>query len=58
MFCVSGHSGVGGNKFTGGLAREGNIHQFVGPEPALGVSRKNARKKSKGWIDNQNTAVK
>jgi hypothetical protein len=31
---------------------------FFGPEPALGVSRKNARRKSKGWIDNQHTAVK
>jgi len=58
MFWVPGHSGVRGNEITGGLAREGSVHQFVGPEPALGVSRKNAREKNKGWIDNQNTAVK
>jgi len=28
-----------------GLAREGTVHQFRGPEPALLVSRQNIRKK-------------
>jgi hypothetical protein len=58
LFWVPGHLGVCGNEITDGLAREGSVHQFVEPEPALRVSRKNARRKSKGWIDNQHTAVK
>lgn len=32
---------------------EGSAHQFVGPEPALGVSRQNIRQKIKCWIVNQ-----
>jgi len=50
--------GVRGNEITDGLAREGSVHQFVGLEPASGVSKKNSRRKSKVWLDNQHTAVK
>jgi hypothetical protein len=32
---------------------KGSAHQFVGPEPALGVSRQNVRQKIKCWIVNQ-----
>jgi len=58
LLWVPGHSGVRGNEITDGLAREGSVQQFVGPEPTVGVSVKNARRKRKGWIDNQHTAVK
>jgi hypothetical protein len=40
-----------------GLAREGTVHQFVGPEPVLWVSRQNIRKKIKRWIDLQHMAM-
>ena len=40
-----------------GLAREGTFHQFVGPEPALWVSRQNIRKKIKCWIDRQHMVM-
>jgi len=36
---VSGHAGVRGNEIADQLARVGSILKFVGPEPALGVSR-------------------
>jgi ribonuclease HI len=52
LFWISVHFGVRGNETTDGLAREGIVHQFVGPEPALGVSRQNTRKKIhvKCWV--------
>ena len=57
LFWVPGHSGVRGNEIGNGLAREGTVHQFVGPEPALWVSRQNIRKKIKRFIDRQHTAM-
>jgi ribonuclease HI len=35
LFWVLGHSGIRGNEIADDLAREGSIHYFVGPEPAL-----------------------
>jgi ribonuclease HI len=36
LFWISVHSGVRGNEAVDGLAKEGVVHQFVGPESALG----------------------
>jgi hypothetical protein len=44
FFWVPGHSGICGNEIADELAREGSVHQFVRPQPALGVSRQNTRK--------------
>jgi ribonuclease HI len=35
----SGHSGIRGNEIADELAREASAHHFLGPEPALAVSR-------------------
>ena len=39
LYWVPAHAGVRGNDIAGELARDGCVLKFVGPEPALGVSR-------------------
>jgi len=58
-FCetVLGHSRLRGNEIADELAIEGTVNQFVGPEPALGVSRQITRKKIKCWLYNQRMAI-
>jgi hypothetical protein len=52
LFWFPRHSRVCGKEITIQLLRGGTIHQFVGPELALGVSRQNIRKKYK-MLDGQ-----
>ena len=40
------------NEIADELARGGSAQRFVGPEPVLGVSRQNIRRKMKCWIEN------
>jgi ribonuclease HI len=47
---VPGHAGVRGNEIADGLARDGSALRLLGPEPALGVSRCNIRKRLKCWL--------
>jgi hypothetical protein len=54
---VFGHSGIFGNGIAGELAKEGTVQQFVGPEPALGVSRQITRRRIKPWIDSLHMAM-
>ena len=39
LYWVPGHAGARGNEFADELARHGSDLRFVGPEPALGISR-------------------
>jgi hypothetical protein len=39
------------------LARDGSAQRFVGPEPFLGVSRQNIRRKMKCWIENKHLSL-
>jgi hypothetical protein len=48
---------VRGNEIADRLARSGSGQRFIGPEPFLGVSRQNIRKKKKRWIKNQHLAL-
>jgi ribonuclease HI len=57
LFWVPGHAGVRGNEIADKLARGGSVQQFVGPEPVLGVSRQNIRRKMKHWIENKHLAL-
>ena len=57
QFWVPGRSGVRGNEIACGLSREGTLHQFVGSEPALGVSRQNTKEKIQCWLGNQYVSV-
>jgi len=52
----SGHTGVRGNEIAVKLARDGSVRKFVGPEPSLGFSRQNIRRKIRRWLDNQQWA--
>jgi ribonuclease HI len=47
LYWVPGHAGVRGNKIANKLAKSGSVQRFVGPEPFLGVSRQNIRRKMK-----------
>jgi len=53
LFLVPGHAGIRGNEITDGLASGGTALRFLGPEPALGVSRQVYKRGSvAGWPTN------
>jgi len=56
LYWVPGHAGVQGNEIADRLARDGSVQKFVGPEPSLGVSMQNIRRKIRRWLDNQHLA--
>ena len=57
LYWVPDHAGVRGNEITDRLARSGSGQWFIGPEPYLGVSRQNVRRKMKHWMNNQHLAL-
>jgi len=52
-----GHSGEHGNEITDEYARSSSAHQFVGPEPTLGILRQNIRHRIKDWLFNQHVTL-
>jgi hypothetical protein len=50
---VPGHAGVRGNEIANKLARDVFALTFVGPEPALGVSRQDIRIRIRCCLVNQ-----
>ena len=57
LYWVSGHAGVRGNEITDRLTRSCSGQQFIGPEPCLGASRQNIKRKMKRWMKNQHLAL-
>ena len=53
LYWVPGHAVVRGNEIADRLARSGSALGFLGPEPALGVSRSDIRKRLSRWFINQ-----
>jgi hypothetical protein len=53
VWLYSGHAGVWGNETADKLARDGSVLKFVGPQPALGVSRQDIRTRIRCWLVNQ-----
>jgi hypothetical protein len=47
--------GIDGNEMADQLARQGSSSPFIGPEPALGISAKIARKVIRGWTNRKLT---
>ena len=54
---VPGYAGIRGNKTTDGLERGGSALSFFGPEPALGVSRRDQQMRLGRWSVNQHGAL-
>jgi len=50
LYWVSGHAGVRGNEIADELARGGSFLEFLGHQPALGVSRRDIRRRISRWI--------
>jgi len=57
LYWVPGHAGVRGNEIADGLARSGSALSFLGPEPALGVSKGDIRKRFSRWLNSQHWAI-
>jgi hypothetical protein len=57
LFWVPGHAVVRGNEIAEKLARSVSGQRFIGPEPYLGVSRQNIRRKMKSWVEKQHLAL-
>jgi hypothetical protein len=56
-FSVPGHAGVRGSEMADQLARDGSVQRFVGPEPFLGLSRQNIKRKIQQWMENQHLVL-
>ena len=56
LFWVPGHVGIRSNEIADGLARGGTALRSLGPEPALGVSRRDLQKRLGRWLVNQHGA--
>jgi hypothetical protein len=57
FFGSPGHAGIWGNEIADGLARGGSALSFFGPEPALGVSRRDLQTRLGRWLVNQHGAL-
>jgi hypothetical protein len=53
LYWVPGRAGLRGDEIADELARDGSGLKFAEPEPALGVSRQDIRRRIRRWLVNQ-----
>ena len=53
LYWVPGHAAVGGKEIADELSRGGSVLGFLGPDPALGASRQDIRRRIRSWLANQ-----
>jgi hypothetical protein len=56
LYWVLGHAGVRRNEIADGIARNGSGRGFLGPQPVLGVSRRDIQNRHCRWLNSQHTA--
>jgi hypothetical protein len=56
LFWVPGHAGLRGNEIADGLPRDGSGQGFLGPEPVLGVSRRDIQNRHGRWLNSHHCA--
>jgi hypothetical protein len=56
LYWVPGHVRVRGNEIADGIARNGSERGFLGPEPVLGVSRRDIQNRQGRWLNSQHCA--
>jgi len=56
LFWIPRHAGIRGNEIANGLVRDSSALRFLGPEPALGVSRRDLQKRLSCLLVNQHGA--
>lgn len=52
---VPGHEGIEGNEIADQLAKKGAESCFIGPEPAVGVSKQTCRQEIRDWLERKQT---
>jgi len=56
LYWAPGHAGVQANETANELTKGRSVLGFLGPEPALGVSRQYIKKRLNRWLANQHWA--
>jgi hypothetical protein len=57
LYWAPGHGRVQGNEIADKRVKDSSVQRFVGPEPFLGVSRQNIRRKVKCWMKKQHLVL-